>query len=177
LLWGGRHLSRIGALLAHLGIVRACLALLTGGRPGGPRRFVKVFGPTTARMLERLVGEVRKLPSDVHPVVQAHWSNPKCFRAIATHLEALERDVEAIARAQPPWTIPTIVISSRDQPLEQLAAHRELASRSVHGRHVIAAQSTHWIQFDEPDLVVSAVRELVLGQRFGEPGAWHGAPA
>jgi pimeloyl-ACP methyl ester carboxylesterase len=162
LLWGGRHLSRIGALLAHVGIVRACLALLTGGHPAGPRRFAKVFGPTTVRTLERIVGEVRKLPADVHPAVQAHWSNPKCFRALAAHLETLERDVATIARVRPPSTIPTIVISSRDQPQEQLAAHRELASRSVHGRHVIAAQSTHWIQFDEPDLVVSAVRELVL---------------
>ena len=60
LLWGGRQLSRIGVLLAHLGVVRACLALLTGGAPGAPRRFVRIFGPTTAQTLERLVGEVTK---------------------------------------------------------------------------------------------------------------------
>ena len=63
LLWGGIQLSRIGGILARLGIVRACLALLTGGAPGVPRNFVRIFGPTAARTLERLVGEVRKLPA------------------------------------------------------------------------------------------------------------------
>jgi pimeloyl-ACP methyl ester carboxylesterase len=80
MLRGGRHLSRIGALLARIGVVRLCLALLTGGAPGAPRRFVKLFGPTAAHTLERLVGEVRKLPRDVHPVLQELWCQPKCFR-------------------------------------------------------------------------------------------------
>ena len=86
LLWGGQQLSRVGALLAHIGVVRACLALLTGGAPGAPRRFVRIFGPTAARTLERLVGEVRKLPPDIHPVVEALWCQPKCFHSMADHL-------------------------------------------------------------------------------------------
>jgi hypothetical protein len=57
-----------------------------------------------------------------------------------------------------------IVISSGDQPPEQIAAHRMLAERSANGRHVIAARSTHWVQFDEPAQVVSLVRELVNEQ-------------
>src|SRR5919204_4046178 len=84
--WGGIQLSRVGGLLARIGVVRACLALLTSGVPGVPRNFVRVFGPTAARTLERLVGEVRKLPPDVHPVVQALWCQPKCFQAMANHL-------------------------------------------------------------------------------------------
>ena len=173
LLWGGRQLSRVGALLAHLGIVRACLALLTGGAPGAPRRFVKVFGSTAARTLERLVGEVRKLPPAVHPVVQALWCQPKCFHAMADHLLAFQRDWASIAAVDPPRAIPTVVISSRDQPADQLAAHRRLADASVHGRHLVAARSAHWIQFDEPELIVAIVRELVESERVGEgtPGA------
>ena len=92
LLRGGRQLSRVGALLAHLGVVRACLALLTGGAPGAPRHFVKIFGPTAAHTLERLVGEVRKLPPELHPTVRAIWCQPKCFHAMADHLSVLERD-------------------------------------------------------------------------------------
>jgi pimeloyl-ACP methyl ester carboxylesterase len=83
---GAEQLSGLGGLLARIGIVRACLALLTGGAPAAPRYFVKVFGPTAARTLERLVGDVRKLPSDIHPVVQALWCQPKCFQAMADHL-------------------------------------------------------------------------------------------
>jgi pimeloyl-ACP methyl ester carboxylesterase len=160
LLWGGRHLSRIGGLLARLGIVRACLALLTGGAPGVPRRFVRLFGPTAARTLERLVGEVRKLPPDVHPIVQALWCQPKCFHAMADHLLALERGGASMARCIPPRELPIVVISSGDQPPEQIAAHRTLAESSFDGRHVIAARSGHWVQFDEPELIVSVVREM-----------------
>jgi pimeloyl-ACP methyl ester carboxylesterase len=151
----------VGAWLAQVGVVRACLALLTGGAPGAPRRFVKLFGPTAARTLERLVGEVRKLPPGVHPVVQALWCQPKCFRAMAHHLLVLERDGDQIARVIPPREVPVVVISGGDQPADQLALHRRLAEASVDGRHLIAARSSHWIQFDQPELVVEAVTGLI----------------
>jgi pimeloyl-ACP methyl ester carboxylesterase len=152
-------------MLAHAGVVRACLALLTGGAPGAPRRFVKVFGPTAARTLERLVGEVRKLPKDVHPIVQAHWCDPKCFYAMAEHMRVLEHDREAIAAAVLPPEIPVVVISSGEQPAAELEAHRRLAGASAAGRHVIASRSGHWIQFDEPELIVAAVEDLIASAR------------
>jgi pimeloyl-ACP methyl ester carboxylesterase len=83
---------------------------------------------------------------------------------MADHLAALERDGAAIARIASPPEIPTIVISSGNQPHEHIDAQRLLASASRGGRHVIAARSSHWIQFDEPELVTAAVRELV--ERF-----------
>jgi pimeloyl-ACP methyl ester carboxylesterase len=165
MLWGGRQLSKVGALLAHVGIVRGCLALLTGGAPGAPRHFVRVFGPTTARTLERLIGEVRKLPADVHPVLQALWCQPKCFHAMADYLLSLEREGAAIAAIEVPHHIPVVVISSGDQPPEYLDAHRQLAAASFDGRHVIAARSAHWVQFDEPELVVGVIKELVEQSR------------
>ncbi len=161
MLWGARRLSSVGALLARLGVVRLSLSLLSGGAPGAPRRFVRIFGPTAARTLERLVGEVRKLPPDVHPVVQALWCQPKCFHAMRDHLLALERDGGSMASFVPPAGIPTVVISGGDQPPDQIDAHRKLAESSRDGRHIIAERSGHWILFDEPDLIVSVVRELV----------------
>jgi hypothetical protein len=38
-----------------------------------------------------------------------------------------------------------------------------LAERSASGRHLVAVRSAHWIQFDEPELVVDAVRALTRG--------------
>ena len=176
LLWGGQQLSRVGALLAHIGVVRACLALLTGGAPGAPRRFVRIFGPTAARTLERLVGEVRKLPAEVHPILQALWCDPKCFHAMRAHLSALERDRESIAAVAPPREVPLVVISSAAQTPELLAVHRTLADASLVGRHVVAVRSAHWIQFDEPELVVNAVIELLESTRlFPAPEAGHAA--
>lgn len=161
LLRGGQQLSRIGAVLAHLGVVRASLGLLSGGAPAAPRGFVRIFGPTAARTLERLVGEVRKLPPDVHPTIQALWCQPKCFVSMAEHLGVLAREGVSLSAFIPPREIPVVVISSGNQPPDQIAAHRALADRSADGRHVIAARSAHWVQFDEPALVVTLVRELV----------------
>src|SRR5205085_11229890 len=116
LLWGGIQLSRIGGVLARVGIVRACLALLTGGAPDVPRNVVRLFGPTAARTLERLVGEVRKLPPDVHPIVQAIWCQPKCFRALADHLAALEETSAVVSRVTSLPDVPLVVVSSGNQP-------------------------------------------------------------
>ncbi len=161
LLWGGVQLSRMGAVLARVGVVRACLALLTGGAPGVPRNFVRVFGPIAARTLERLVGEVRKLPPDVHPIVQALWCQPKCFRAMADHLGALEEMAAAVGRVTSLSDVPLVIISSSDRSPDTIAAHRQLAQLSSRGRHMIATNSGHWIQLDEPDIVVTTIREIV----------------
>jgi pimeloyl-ACP methyl ester carboxylesterase len=161
LLSGGIQLSRLGGVLARLGIVRACLSLLAGGAPGVPRKFVQVFGLTAARTLERLVGEVRKLPSDVHPIVQALWCRPKCFRAMADHLAVLEETAALVSRVKSLPDVPMVIVSSGDQSPDTIAKHRQLARLSERSRHVIATKSGHWIQFDEPDLVVAAIREIV----------------
>ena len=165
LLSGAVHLSRLGGLLARLGIVRACLALLTGGVPAAPRHFVKMFGPITARTLERLVGEVRKLPPDVHPVVQALWCQPKCFRAMADYLRTLPDMALPAAQLEPLRELPLVVISSGDQTPDVAASHQALARMSSRGRYVIASKSHHWVQFDEPELVVETIREVVNASR------------
>jgi pimeloyl-ACP methyl ester carboxylesterase len=162
---GGIQLARLGGLLARLGIVRACLALLTGGAPGVPRTFVRIFGSAAARELGHLVGEVRKLPADVHPVVQALWCQPKCFRAMAQHMAALEETAAMVGRLSALPDIPLVVISSGDQAAAVVDSHRQLARLSPQGRHVMAQRSGHWIQFDEPDLVVETIREIVDSSR------------
>lgn len=166
LLRGGQQLSRVGAMLAHLGVVRACLALLTGGAPAAPRQFVKIFGPTAAHTLERLVGEVRKLPPELHPAVRALWCQSKCFHAMAGHMSVLERGdpLISITNVTPRRDIPVVVLSGGNQPPEQLAAHRRMADASDRGRHVIAARSAHWIQFDEPELIVEAIKDIINGR-------------
>ena len=70
-----------------------------------------------------------------------------------------------MGRFVPPPQVPVVVISGRDQPPEQRAAHRGLAEGSVDGRHVIAARSGHWVPFDEPELIVRVVRDLVDRER------------
>jgi len=172
LLKGGIQLSRVGGLMARFGIVRACLAFLAGGAPAVARNFVRVFGPTAARTLERLVGEVRKLPPDVHPVVQALWCQPKCFQAMASHLAALDETAAAASRVGSFGDIPLVIISSGDQLPETIEKHRALARLSSEGRHMIASGTGHWIQFDDPSLVVAAVRDVVERVRRANGPDW-----
>ena len=169
MLRGGIQLSRVGAVLAQLGIVRACLTLLSRGAPGVPRHVVRIFGPTAASTLERLVGEVRKLPADVYPMVQALWSQPKCFRAMADHLEMFEETAACVAGVTSLSDVPLVIVSSADRSPEMIAKHQELAHLSSHSRHLVATKSGHWIQFDEPELVVEVIREMV--ERTRRPNA------
>jgi len=94
-------------------------------------------------------------------MVQEAWCQPKCYRAMAEHMRVLETEGTVIAAMLPPPAIPTVVISSGNNAPEQIAEHRALASRSADARHVIANRSSHWVQFDEPELIVDAVKELV----------------
>jgi len=57
------------------------------------------------------------------------------------------------------------VISSGNQPREQIDMQRMLAQASHAGRHIIAARSSHWVQLDEPELVSEAVQRLLLQLR------------
>jgi pimeloyl-ACP methyl ester carboxylesterase len=148
-------------MLARVGVVRACLALLTGGAPGVPRHFVRIFGPTAARTLERLVGEIRKLPPDVHPIVQTIWCQPKCFHAMADHLAVLEETAAVVGAVTSLPDVPLLIISSGDQSPDTIRKHRQLARLSTKSRHLVATRSGHWIQFDEPELVVAAIRDIV----------------
>jgi pimeloyl-ACP methyl ester carboxylesterase len=156
-----RQASAIGEFLARIGVVRACLALLTGGHPGAPRAFVKLLGRRASGTLERLVGEVRKLPPELYPAVQAHWCEAKSFRAMADYLRVLDEEAATIAAVTTPPNIPIVVISGGHQPSPEIAAHRRLAAASSGGRHLIATKSGHWINFDEPHVIVDAVRTLI----------------
>jgi pimeloyl-ACP methyl ester carboxylesterase len=165
LLWGAGQLSRLGGLLARLGVVRVCLELLTGGAPAAPRHFAKVFGPMTARTLERLVGEVRKLPPEIHPVVQALWCQPKCFQAMADHLRVLREATASVREIGSLGDLPVVVISSGDQPPDVTASHQALARLSSRGYVVFASKSGHWVPYDEPELIVETIREVVESAR------------
>jgi len=162
LLRGGVFLSRIGAVLARLGVVRLSLSLLSGGAPGVPRRFSRIFGPTAAALLEHIVGEVQKLPPEVHPSVQAHWSSPRAFRGMRQHLSALPACCAEVAGGKDAFgDTPVAVLSSGKRDPRWLDADAALARTSSRGSHLISSRSGHWVHLDDPELVVSAIRDVV----------------
>ena len=159
---GGVLFSRVGAILARTGAVRACLALLAKGSTGVPKRVSRLFGSEAARVLDRLVGEVQKLPVETWPAVQAHWSEPKCFTSMAEHLAGLRKSAaEVAACGDLPRNIPVVILSAATQSDAYRREHARMAARSAQGRHVLASGSGHWILLDEPELVVEAIRHVV----------------
>jgi pimeloyl-ACP methyl ester carboxylesterase len=162
LLRGGVFLSRVGAVLARLGVVRLSLSLLSGGAPSVPRLFSRVFGAKAAALLEHMVGEVQKLPQDVHPSIQAHWSNPRAFHGMRQHLAALPACTADVAGGTDAFgDRPVVVLSSGKRDPRWLAADAALARASSNGSHLVSSRSGHWVHLDDPELVVRAIRDVV----------------
>jgi len=167
---GGIWFSRIGGVLAFLGVIRFCLWLLQRGNSGVPKGALALFGPTATQRVGRILSELLKLPPDAVRVIRARWSTPKFFWTMATYIKALPRCAAELGGRQFPAQIPVTVLSGSHQPPVRLAEHKAIAEHSVCGRHIIAEKSRHWIHLDQPELVVDAVKEMV--QRF-RSSAWE----
>lgn len=166
LLRGGIFLSRVGGLLARLGAVRLSLVLLSGGAPGAPRRFSRLFGRQAAALLEHMVAEVQKLPAEVLPSVQAHWSSPKAFRGMWQHLAVIPLcSADLVQGADAFGDIPVVVLSAGARDPRWLAADAALARASSNGRHVVAPHGGHWVHLDHPELVARAIEDVVSSVR------------
>lgn len=157
----GVHLSRRGAWLARFGIVRAALAALVSGGRRFPKLMARAAGGQGSQLMERLVGEVQKLPPELWPMIRAHWSRPRSFQAMATYLECLPISAEVVAKMSVPPNIPVTVVSASISTAGELAERDEWVRQSERGRHIHVENCGHWIQLERPDVVIAAVRELV----------------
>lgn len=159
---GGVLYSRIGGILASVGIVRFCLWLLQRGNMTTPGRVLEIFGAAANATVRRILGEIAKFPPEAVPFIRAHWSAGRSFWTMASYLSSLPAcTAEMEACSSLPPEIPVTVVSGAHQPPERLAEHAALARGSMRGKHIIAARSGHWIHLDEPELLVEAVQEMM----------------
>nr|EJI95213.1 alpha/beta hydrolase fold family protein [Rhodococcus sp. JVH1] len=122
-----------------------------------------LLGPLLERSYYRtLTGDALRTAVDEGSTVKStraarqEWRN---FRSSFTALHETGPHIPAV---------PLTTISSNRIPTKQGcerdvlgAAHRRAAELSAHGRHVYAAGRSHYVQFEEPDLVVDEIRSLV----------------
>jgi pimeloyl-ACP methyl ester carboxylesterase len=161
----GIFLAKCGRVLAHLGLVRFALSLLSGGASTAPKLIARATsGRGGAAFTERMVGQIRKLPPELWPVIQSHWCDPKCFRSMARQLAMLPACAAEFAKA-PPIDTPFILLSAGDASPAQRASHERLIQRSPNGRLEIIQDSTHWIQLDRPDAVLAAITTVLDGRQ------------
>jgi pimeloyl-ACP methyl ester carboxylesterase len=153
----GARLSRRGAWLARVGVVRFSLMLLSAGARTLPKRIARMASGSGESIISRISAEVSKMPRELWPAVRMHWSRPQSFETLAQYLSQLTACVTETAYASL-GPLPLTVISAEHATESELREHRKLASLSSIGEHIIAEESGHWIQLDRPDLVVSLVQ-------------------
>jgi pimeloyl-ACP methyl ester carboxylesterase len=161
----GARLSRRGAVLAQIGIVRMALLLLMSGGKGAAQTVSRASSGKANSLIERLVGEVQKLPKKLHPVVAAHWSRARAFKAMAAHLECLPATARTAVTMPVPRNIPLAILSAETATAEEVAEREEWVSANQFGRHIQVARCGHWLQLDRPDLVADVVREMLTRVR------------
>jgi len=161
----GARLSRRGAWLARVGVVRFSLMLVSAGARTLPKRIARMASGTGGEsVLARVTGEVSKMPRELLPAVSAHWSRPQSFETLAQYLSQLTQCVNEIPYASL-GDLSLIVISAENATESEIREHRKLASLSSLSEHIVAERSGHWIQLDRPDLVVSSLQRSYLDHR------------
>lgn len=127
------------------------------------------------------------LPEDVRRLAGAFAARAQSITAETSELEFLRRTARSAVATQGNLPdVPLVVISHRlKTPAASARAARledlwmemqlELAARTRHSSHVIAATDDHYVQLREPEIVIRAVRQVV--EQYRERGEATGAGA
>ena len=140
------------------GPLRACSAAVSS-------RAELAEQAATAMSFSELNAEIAR---DVPPECAAA---ARAINLTARHRRAVVHEIMLMTRShgQPPGLggLPLTVLTAaaRDDAWMQMQA--ELAGLSTASRHIVAAHGGHYFQRDEPDLVASAIRDLMA--RIREP--------
>jgi pimeloyl-ACP methyl ester carboxylesterase len=156
----GVMLSKRGEFLARAGVVKVALKLLLSGSHAIPKVLARASAGRGAGVAERLTGEVRKMPREVWPAVAAHWSEARCFHAMADALENLPLSVTQLDETRSLGALPISVLSAASASPAELREHAHDAELSTCGEHVVTPGSGHWLQLDAPGAVVEAIRNV-----------------
>ena len=91
--------------------------------------------------------------------------------AAQSEFKSLSQSAEEVRTSPPLPDIPLIVITAgrrgEAEPLRQIwmDLQRDLVTKAPNARQVLAEHSGHYVQFDEPEVIVSAIHELVESGR------------
>ena len=154
------RLSRRGAWLSRFAIVRTALWLVANGARRLPAFIGRVSAGKGSSVMDRLAGEIAKLPPETHGPIRAHWSKPASFRMMAHYLRLLPTAAAEALEMPVPAQIPIIILSAATATSAELLERSSWIHDRPASRHVQVPATTHWLQLDRPDLVAAAVREL-----------------
>ena len=157
---GGVLLSWIGALLCSVGVVRLCVSLAARGKTYTGQTVLRSFGARAAEVVNRIVGEVTKLPSELLVAVRAHWTQPKSFLTQARYFASLPQSSREMLNSQLPAALPLVVLSADNSIPARAEEQRQLAMLCEGAEHIVIPDCGHWIHLDRAGFVVDAIQRL-----------------
>ncbi len=144
--------SRRTAWLARMGVVHLYF-------------FLVRVGVRKVKDDRGMISALKKLPAELLPIVRAFWMQPKTFEAVASQLQFLPESARQVDTTGDYGDIPLIVLSAGNADPIRVAEQDRVARLSSNGKHIVASNSGHWIQLEQPELVVEAIRELIKSAR------------
>lgn len=167
----GVRLCRYGEVAARLRLARAVSVLVGVGALGAARALVHIVSRGRLRTEdEGILAPIWKLPADVRGLLRHMWTQPKFFVALGSQIQSICESAAQVAREAPAHTdIPVIVMTASNAGEARRKADAALAQRSACGRHVLVADSGHWIPLDAPAVVIETINEVVRELRGGGP--------
>jgi pimeloyl-ACP methyl ester carboxylesterase len=162
----GAQLSRRGAWLAEFGVVRSALAMLLHGGQKLSRYIGRRAAGRASTTLERLTGEVSKLPEELWPVIAAHWSRPHNFRAMADMLSALPAYAGEASHPRLPVELTVAILSAATATQGELRERDGWLTGLLDAEHTVLPETGHWLHLERPEEVAAVVRWCVERSRL-----------
>jgi pimeloyl-ACP methyl ester carboxylesterase len=164
----GVRLCGYGATAARRGLARVVSGLVNLGAPGLARVVARVVSRGGLRRDdEGILAPIWKLPPEARRILRQMWTQARFFDALGSQIETIGDSAAEVMRAATNYDGPLVVISSARADEPRLRADAALAQRSTRGRHVLAADSGHWVPLDAPQVVVDVIASMVAGIRRG----------
>ena len=120
------------------------------------------------RLLGYLNGDVAEDPPTVQLADKAHLYQTRYCQTVSDEEAAWDESLAQVRAARHPLGQLPLVVLTRGIPdadpqlaRDWQALQRDLASLSSHSVHIIATRSGHYIQLDQPDLVIAAIKQVL----------------
>jgi pimeloyl-ACP methyl ester carboxylesterase len=153
-----------GTAAARLGLARAVAVLVDTGALDAARAIVKLVSRGGLRREdEGILAPASKLPPEARAVLRHMWTEPRFFEALGSQIESIRESAVEVAREAPAeyGELPLVVLTAVGASERRIQADAALAGRSRHGRHILVADSGHWLPLDAPSAVAEAIAATV----------------
>ena len=158
--------ARRGAWMAAVGVPRVIFFLGRIGVAKFARKLGLLASGGALRAAESLFLPVSKLPSRFHAVIGSFWSHSNSYHALADQMEALPESARQVSSATSFGDLPLIaLVASNSRPPRSMSTE-EVARLSSQGKLIVASGSGHWIQIDQPSLVIDAILHIITQVRY-----------